>query len=124
MSEDALEKNQTLPEWLEKRSSGDLGTALYGTVTFENGFPEPLVQAIADIDYEKALEFSTHARAFKWVPHSVIRTDDVHILCATQGLRCHHIATCGAGCMCYGIGMVYTCTRPRAIYRLSNPISG
>lgn len=109
--------DQTDPNWVISSREGDLGTGVFASVTFESGMPEPLIQAVADITLEQALSYGKLCLSFKWVPHSVVNTDDVHILCATDGLRCYHISTCGAGCICIGGVNDHVCRRPSAIYR-------
>ncbi len=65
MIHDDMPFNQTLPEWLSKIKDGDLGTAFFGTVTYENGRPEAVVHAIGDIDYHKSLTYAQHSKSFK-----------------------------------------------------------
>lgn len=119
MVDETLIFDQTLPEWLSMNKEDDLGTALFGVVSYENGAPDLFVQAISDIKYSTSQNYAQYARCFKWIPHRIMRTDDVHILCSTEGLTCHHIVTCGTGCMCYGTIGDYRCTRPRALYKMN-----
>lgn len=110
----APKQDQTDPTTISQSSAEELGSGMFAVVTLENGRPQGTIQTVPDITYACAQEYGAQCISFKWVPHRVASYETILAGCPTEGTVCHHIVTCGVGCMCYGIGMIYKCTSPRS----------